>query len=223
MRTRASLAAVLAPLLAGALAAGCVLKRSKDSQMFVLEPLAARGVTTSAGAAPAAVVGVRPVEVPGWIDRPQVATRVAGSQVAADEFARWGEPVAKGVQRVVAENLAALLPERRVITAPWAGYEPVVHRVDVTITELARQADGSVLLEARWAIIARDRSTLVQRRSSHRSPAAAAGAAGAVEGSSQALEALSREIAETLLTLPLPPPEPERLRPKDEGKPAAQP
>lgn len=209
MRTRASLAAVLVPLLAGALVAGCVLKRSKDSQMFVLEPLAARGATAGT---PVAVVGVQPVEVPGWIDRPQVATRVAGSQVAADEFARWGEPIARGVQRVVAENLAALLPERRVISAPWAGYEPVVHKVDLTITELARQADGSVLLEARWAIIGRDRSTLAQRRSSHRSPAAA-GAAGTVEGSSQALEALSREIAETLLTLPLPPPEPPATQP----------
>lgn len=209
MRTRASLAAVLVPLLAGALVAGCVLKRSKDSQMFVLEPLAARGATAGT---PVAVVGVQPVEVPGWIDRPQVATRVAGSQVAADEFARWGEPIARGVQRVVAENLAALLPERRVISAPWAGYEPVVHKVDLTITELARQADGSVLLEARWAIIGRDRSTLAQRRSSHRSPAAA-GAAGTVEGSSQALEALSREIAETLLTLPLPPPEPRDTQP----------
>lgn len=209
MRTRASLAAVLVPLLAGALVAGCVLKRSKDSQMFVLEPLAARGATAGT---PVAVVGVQPVEVPGWIDRPQVATRLAGSQVAADEFARWGEPIARGVQRVVAENLAALLPERRVISAPWAGYEPVVHKVDLTITELARQADGSVLLEARWAIIGRDRSTLAQRRSSHRSPAAA-GAAGTVEGSSQALEALSREIAETLLTLPLPPPEPPATQP----------
>lgn len=213
MRTRASLAAVLVPLLAGALVAGCVLKRSKDSQMFVLEPLAARGAATATAGAPVAVVGVQPVEVPGWIDRPQVATRVAGSQVAADEFARWGEPIARGVQRVVAENLAALLPERRVISAPWAGYEPVVHKLDLTITELARQADGSVLLEARWAIIGRDRSTLAQRRSSHRSPAATAGAAGTVEGSSQALEALSREIAETLLTLPLPPPEPPAPRP----------
>jgi uncharacterized lipoprotein YmbA len=174
--------------------------------MFVLEPLATRSAAAPAGV-PEAVVGILPVEVPGWVDRPQVTTRVAGSQIVADEFARWGEPIAKGVQRVVAENVAALLPGRRVLTAPWAGYEPVVHKVDLTITELARQPDGSVLVEGRWAIIGEDRDTLVQRRSSHRSPAGV-GAAGTVEGSSQALEDLSREIAEALSALPLPATEP---------------
>lgn len=206
MRTRSSVALALVPALAGLLLSGCVLKRSKDAQVFVLEPLAARGAPAPPAAAEA-VVGVLPVEVPGWIDRPQITSRVAGSQVAADEFSRWGEPIAKGVERVVAENLAALLPRRRVVSAPWAGYEPVVHKVVLTVTELARQADGSVLLEAHWAIVGKDRATLVQHRSSHRSPAAVTGAAGIVEASSQVLEALSREIAEALSSLPLPPPE----------------
>jgi len=198
---------VLVLAAATAVLSGCVLKRSKDAQVFVLEPLAARGVATPPAApAPDAVVGVLPVEVPGWIDRPQITSRVAGSQVATDEFARWGEPIAKGVGRVVAENLAALLPGRRVVTAPWAGYEPVVHKVELTITELARQPDGTVLLEARWAIVGQDRSTLAQKRSSYRSPAATAGAAGLVDASSQALEALSRDIAATLAALPVPPP-----------------
>jgi uncharacterized lipoprotein YmbA len=211
MRSRSSVATALLPVVVAALGglvlAGCMLKRSKDAHIFVLEPLATRGAGEPAVAAPPeAVVGILPVEVPGWVDRPQVTARVAGSQIVADEFARWGEPIARGVQRVVAENLAALLPGRRVVTAPWAGYEPVVHKVDLTLTELARQTDGSVLVEARWAIIGRDRATLAQRRSSHRSPAGV-GAAGTVEGSSQALAALSREIAETLQALPLPPPE----------------
>jgi uncharacterized lipoprotein YmbA len=199
-------ALVLAPALAGVVLTGCVLKRSNDARVFVLEPLAARGVA-AADTQPVAVVGILPVGVPGWIDRPQVTTRVGDSQVLADEFSRWGEPIAKGIQRVVAENLAALLPSRRVITAPWAGYEPVVHEVDITITELARQSDGTVLLEAHWAIIGKGRTTLVQRRSSHRSPTPAPGADGIVEASSRVLEALSREIAQALEALPLPPAE----------------
>lgn len=191
-------------LAAGVVLSGCVLKRSKDAQVFVLEPLATRTPSAAPDAAPAVVVGVLPVEVPGWIDRPQITSRVAGSQVVTDEFARWGEPIAKGVGRVVAENLAALLPGRRIVTAPWAGYEPVVQKVEVTITELARQPDGSVLLEARWAVVGPDRATLAQKRASHRSPAAA-GAAGLVDASSQVLEALSRDIAATLSALPVAP------------------
>lgn len=208
MRTPRVPSVLVVAAAAAAVFSGCVLKRSKDAHVFVLEPLATRAAAAAPdtpSAAPEAVVGVRPVEVPGWIDRPQIAYRVAGSQVAADEFARWGEPIAKGVGRVVAENLAALLPGRRIVTAPWAGYVPVVHKVELTITELARQPDGSVLLEARWAVVGPDRSTLAQKRSSHRRPAAA-GAAGLVDASSQVLEALSREIAATLSALPVAPP-----------------
>lgn len=211
---RATRSSLLIGVAAAAALSGCALKRSKDAQVFVLEPLAARAAGAPATAQPAAVVGVLPVEVPGWIDRPQITSRVDGSQVAVDEFARWGEPIAKGVERVVAENLAALLPGRRVVSAPWAGYEPVVHKVDLTVTELARQADGTVLLEARWAIIGGDRATLVQRRASHRSGAAAAGAAGLVEAESQVLEALSRDIAEALSALP--------VEPRAEARPSAQ-
>jgi uncharacterized lipoprotein YmbA len=203
-KARFPLVLVLVALSGGL--AGCILKRSKDAQLFVLDPLAAqRAAATAAEAAPEAVIGVLPVEVPGWIDRPQITSRAAGGQVVADEFARWGEPIARGIERVVAENLAALLPGRRIVRAPWAGYEPVVYKVDLTVTELARQADGTVLLEARWAIIGRDRSTLVQRRASHRSASPAIGAAALVAAQSEVLEMLSREIAEALAALPASP------------------
>jgi uncharacterized lipoprotein YmbA len=176
---------VLAALALGSSA--CLVGRSREARTFVLDPLAARGAA-SPTAAPAAVLGVVKVTVPGWIDRPQVT-------------ARGGEPIAKGVQRVLAENLAALLPDRRVVTMPFATGEAVDHRLEVTVVEAARQADGSVLLEARWDVLG-EGGVLLRRRSSHRAPAGDPGAAGAVAGASEALAALSREIAEAVAALP---------------------
>jgi hypothetical protein len=207
---RARTTAVLVPALAGlVLLTGCVLKRSKNAQVFVLEPVAARGAAAPADA-PVAVVGVLKVTVPGWIDRPQMVTRAVGSQIVTDEFARWGEPIARGAQRVLAENLAALLPERRVVRAPFPPREPVEWRVDVAITELARQADGTVLLEALWAVLGKKGEVLVQRRSTHPATPSAAGAPGTAAGASDALAELSREIAGALRALPLPPAENEQ-------------
>jgi uncharacterized lipoprotein YmbA len=195
---------LLVPALGGlALFEGC-LKRSKLSEIYVLDPVAARDAAAPSQT-PEAVVGVLKVTVPGWIDRPQVTGRSATGQVQANEFARWGEPVPRGVQRVVAENLAALLPTRRVVVAPFSPSQVVHHRVDITLTEAARQADGSVLVEARWALVGPTGATLVQRRTSHRAHPTAAGAAGAVAGASDAIAELSREIAGALRALPLPP------------------
>ena len=134
-------------------------------------------------------------------------TAVRPGMTEADVLSRWGEPVAKGVQRVVTENLAALLPTRRVVAAPFSPNQVVHQRVDITLSEAARQADGSVLVEARWAVLGPKGATLVQHRTSHRANPTAAGAAGAVTGASDALGALSRDIADALRALPPPPPE----------------
>jgi len=171
---------------AAVLPGGCVLKRSKPAQTYVLDPLAVPG-SASPRETPLGVVGVLNVAVPGWIDRPQVTGRAASGQIVTDEFARWGEPIERGIQRVVAENLAALLPDRRVVAAPFAPSQAVDQRVDIRITEAARQVDGSVLVEARWAVLGPKGETLVQHRSSHRANPTAAGAAGAVTGASEAL------------------------------------
>jgi hypothetical protein len=199
MRARA----VLASTLAAAVLAGCVLGRSKAARTYVLDPLAAREAVAPAGT-PAATVGVERVAVPDWLDRPQVTGRGASGAIVADESARWGEPLARGVQRVVAENLAALLPDRRVLSAPFPPREGVDHRLFVTVVEAARQADGSVLLEARWEVLGSGGDVLSRRRSSHRSSPAVPGPAGAVAGTSETLAALCREIADVVRGLPAP-------------------
>jgi uncharacterized protein len=178
----------------------CLVGRSREARTFVLDPLAARGAA-SPTAAPTAVLGIAKVTVPGWIDRPQVTARGPAGEILTDDFARWGEPIAKGVQRVLAENLAALLPDRRVVTTPFSTGEAVDHRLEVTLVEAARQADGSVLLEARWDVLG-ESGVLLRRRSSHHAEGGAPGAAGAVAGASEALAALSREIAEAVAALP---------------------
>ena len=193
--SRPLLVAVLGLLVIG----GC-LKRTKMSETYVLDPLKAS--TEPPSTTPEAVVGVLKVTVPGWVDRPQLAGRSSTGQIVTNEFARWGEPVTRGVQRVVVENLAILLPTRRIVAAPFSPNQAVDQLVEVTLSEAARQADGSVLVEARWAVLSRAGTTLVQRRSSHRVHPTAAGAAGAVTGISEAIAELSREIAAALQALP---------------------
>lgn len=202
MRARA-LAVLASTLAVGLVLGGCVLKRSKVARTYVLDPLAAREAPAPA-ATPVATVGVEKVAVPDWLDRPQVTGRAASGEVVSDEFSRWGEPVAKGIQRVVAENLAALLPDRRVLAAPFPPRTAVNQRLLLTVVEAARQVDGSVLVEARWEVLGDGEEVLARRRSSHPATPTAVGAAGAVAGASDALAALSREIADLLRTLPPP-------------------
>jgi len=200
--TRSGLALV-SLVVATAWLGGCVLGRSKTARTFVLDPVAAREASAPTSVA-VAVVGVEKVSVPDWLDRPQVTGRGAGGEVVADELSRWGEPLPRGVQRVVGENLAALLPDRRILTAPYAPRETIEQRVSVTIVDLARHADGAVVLEARWELIAPDGRVLARRRSTHRATELLAGAAGAVAGVNETLAALCREIADVVREMKAP-------------------
>ena len=188
-----------------------MFRQSRHAQTFVLDAIVPPASHAEAPA-PTAVLGVLKVAVPAWLDRPQITGRGASGQVVADEYARWGEPVAKGIQRVVAENLAALLPDRRLVTAPFSPNVPVHQRVELTIVEAARQADGAVLVTARWAVLEAGGASLAQGRSSHSARPTAAGAPGAVSGSNEALAALSRDIADAVRALPAPEPTPSPLR-----------
>ena len=141
---RARRLSFLVPALAALLLVGGCLKRTKISETYVLDAVAARDVPAPSET-PEAVVGVLKVGVPGWIDRPQLSARGATGQIVANEYARWGEPVTKGMQRVMAENLAALLPTRRIVVAPFPPNEIVDHRVDVTLSE------GRNRIVRRWA------------------------------------------------------------------------
>ena len=201
MRPRAIVVLVTAAVLSVSFG-GC-LKRSKVARSYVLDPVAGEGAPTVA-VATGPVVGIERVSIPGWLDRMQVTGRAASGAVVTDEYSRWAEPLPRGIQRVVAENLVVLLPDRRVLTAPFPPRDTVAHRVELTLLEAARQADGAVLVEARWDVVGPSGEVLARRRSTYRSSPTALGAAGAVEGLNGALAALSRDIAELLR--PLPPP-----------------
>ena len=182
------------------LSAGCALKRSAPARLYVLQAVALDPVAAT-GDAPRGVLGVQRVSVPAWMDRPEITARTGRGEIVPDPLARWGEPITRGIQRVVTENLAALLPERHLVAAPFAVSQAVDHRLDLAITESARQPDGGVLVEARWAILGPDGVALVQRRSSHRK-AGAATAEGTVSATSEALALLSGEIAAAVRGLP---------------------
>lgn len=209
MRRARRMSRVMATIAAGAAAAACALSHTAPAKTYVLDPQPSAGAASPAPtASPVPVIGILKVTIPGWIDRPQIAGRTPSGEVAADEYARWGEPLGRGIQRVVAENLALLLPDQRIITAPFAPGDDPARRIEVIVAEAARQADHSVLLEARWSVLGRHGATLAQGRSRQRTRPSEVGAAGTVAGLNETLNGLSREIAEAVRGLPPNPPTP---------------
>ncbi len=173
--------------------AACIGGRaSPATQHYVLSPVVEAPPGRTASPAVPLVVGVGPVTLPAYLDRPQMVLRPAPDRIEITEFEQWGEPLRNGVTRVVAVNLARLLPESRVVAFPWRSTEAIGYQVVLDIGQMDGPAGGSVALDARWRVLDRSGSEVAARVSRLSEPAGKGTTAAAM---SRALGALSHEIA----------------------------
>ncbi|HLF98818.1 MAG TPA: PqiC family protein [Methylococcaceae bacterium] len=182
--------------------AGC-LRSTEQANFYLLEPLSAGSAAAEPGGAEnrsRPVVGVGPVKLPGYLNRPQIALAVGQGQIRLDEFRRWSEPLEDNFTRVLAENLRRLLPEVEVVIYPWRRSLDVAVQVEISVDVFHVAQDGNSLLDAQW-VATRGGKTELLKQSRQRLPADASSSAGIVAAQSQALAAFSREIAASLRPL----------------------
>ena len=185
-------------LVTALLAAGC-LGGTAPTRFYVLA--AVDGPAVSAERAMS--VGVGPVGLAGYLDRPQIVTRPAADKIDLAEFDQWGEPLRDAISRVLAEDLSRQLPAAKVSVFPWRGLEAVRYQVIVDVTRFDGPAAGDTALEARWRVLdAASGKEVAAKTTRLAEPAGGPGYTMAVSAMSRALGALSREIAQTLIALP---------------------
>ena len=135
-----------------ATAFGCGLLRSPSvppTTFYILSATSERGQIPTGRPL---TLGLGPVKLPPYLNRPEMVRRVAPNQLSFDEFNRWSEPLKDNVVRVLAADLDALLGLDRVIFYPWYSSTPMDYSVAVTVLRFEPQPDGNAVLDARWSI-----------------------------------------------------------------------
>ncbi len=196
MSTRTLLTALLVTAALGL--AACA--SSQPTRFFLLQPAATSPAQHPEPATePGRVLGIGPVELPRYLDRPQIVTRGTGHRLEVAEFARWGEPLRDNLTRVLAQNLALQLPADRIERFPWARSGSIDYQVTLEITRFEGIEGAESVLSAHWQI--RDPAsgeTLMARTSNLRATPQTPDHAGTVAALNQVLDALSREIGAAL-------------------------
>jgi uncharacterized protein len=141
-------------------------------------------------------IGVGPVTLPRYVDRPQIVTRSGPNQITLAEFDRWAEALDTNFSRVLAENLSILLPTARVVMSPWPRATSIDYQVTVDVTHFLSQVGGDSLLIADWLLFKGEGQDVLASGNS-RVTASPAGQnyAAIVAAMSQTVASLSREIA----------------------------
>jgi uncharacterized lipoprotein YmbA len=193
---------ILGVLLMGLI--GCAFGgRTAPSRFYLLSSLAASGSEPPAaiGARPIAI-GIGPVEISHYLDRPQIATRLSRNELSLAEFDKWAEPLQDNVTRVLAENLAVLLRADPVNIFQWRGSLAVDYRVQIDVIRMDGVLGGNATLMARWLIIEKDdRKVLLNRKSTFEEPTGTGDYKALVAAMSRTIASLSEEIAEEIKSL----------------------
>jgi hypothetical protein len=144
-------------------------------------------------------IGVGPVRIPQYLDRPQIVRRSSQNQLGLAEFAQWAEPLRVNISRVLAENLSILLATKHVSIFPWLRTTKIDYQVIMEITRFDGNPSENALLRARWSIFGEDgEAMLVSNSSSYSDPIKANDPEALVAALSRTVEHLSREIARAL-------------------------
>lgn len=141
-------------------------------------------------------IGVGPVTLPDYTDRPEIVTRISPNKLSLGEFDRWAEPLVDGFPRILMENLATLLCADPITLFPSRGPTQIDYRVEVEVLRLDGTLGESASLIARWIIIdEKETRVLTTRKSNLSSPAQGGDYDALVSAQSRTIAALSREIA----------------------------
>lgn len=188
------LALVAVTLGASLIVGGCASQPSRFYLLSAVPNTETASLEMSGQQGP--TIGVGPVTLPHYVDRPQIVTRTSPYELKVAEFDRWAEALDTNFTRVLAENLSILLPTARVVMSPWPRAIPIDYQVIVDVTHFLSQVGGDSLLIADWTLFKGEgQDALTSGRSRFSASPGGQDYAAIVAAMSQTVASLSREIA----------------------------
>jgi len=176
---------------------GCA--SSPPSRFYLLNPIQNGSEFTNSSSSPCINLGIGPVRLPEYTNRPQIVTRTSQNELSRSQFDLWAEPLSNTFSRVIAENLTRLLCTESVHLFPWMASIKPDYVVRAEVMEISGDLDTEAYLQVQWTIWgAAERKELVRKRSNYSERVQDPTYHSLVQAYSIMVGQLSREIAEAI-------------------------
>lgn len=146
-------------------------------------------------------VGVGPLNLPAYLDRPHIVTRATEHRLELSDFNRWAEPLKDSMLRVIAVNLSNELETTRVFALPRRiPVVPIEFKVEINVARFDGRLGGEVVLVARWILLGKEDQLISTKVSIIREQSVGSDYDALIKAQNKTLQKLSNEIAEAILT-----------------------
>ncbi len=148
----------------------------------------------------AEILGIGPIRVPEYLERPQMVTRGKRSELRIDDFNRWAEPIVDAQHRIIASNVDALLDDVIAVSYPYSVVTDYTAKLVGRIDRFDMDVAGTTRLDVFWAVASADNTLMIQPRRSIFTVAGGnpADPNSVAEAMSNCLTQFSREIADAV-------------------------
>ena len=182
------------------LLSGC-MRDSRPVQFYMLN--ADSGVADTARVSAASqgrVIGLGPIRIPEYLNRPQMIVAIADNQYRLSEDHRWAERLDQNISLALFKALPRQIGTDRIVRFPWSQRQVIDYQVSIDILEFNVDSNGQGRLIAQWSIKRKDKPT-IDRRFNYQFPASTTDQAVMVRAQSKCLTKLGQEISATLRQL----------------------
>ncbi len=145
-------------------------------------------------------VGVGPLVLPKYLDRPQIVTQASMHELSLAEYHKWAEPLKGRMLHVLGENLSDSLLTDEVIVFPWKRSQTPDYQVTFDVLQFDGMEDRDVVFKVRWKIFGEEGTKLIQKKVSViTEPWDGQDYGMLVQAMSRMLSTFSQEVAASLL------------------------
>jgi uncharacterized lipoprotein YmbA len=185
------------------ISSSCALRRSTNTNFYILSPLARPVVEKQDEKGnKCKTIAVGPLDLPEYLNRPQIVTRVNPSELRLAELDNWAEPLKGNIIRVLAENISRLICTKAVVIYPWNKSLGIDYQVDIKIIWMDGKLGDKAILVIQWAILdATDKSVLLTRNSQYTESVTGTTYSALVEAHSRLIAAFSQDIVQAIKSL----------------------
>jgi len=182
---------------------GCLsIPSSPTPRFYALSAVNENQVSKKINIASDVLIGIGPVKIPEYLNRPQMVTQDKKKMLQFAQFDRWGGSLDTGLARLIREDLTVMLPGAKLTLYPWDPSIAVKYQVSVEVVQLDSKLDKDMFLVVQWMVIdVQNSKTVIIKRSEFRQPIVPQNYSGLAKTLSTACASLSSQIAEALGTL----------------------
>ena len=109
------------------------------------------------------IVGLGPIRIPEYLNRPQIMVAISDNQYSISEEHRWAENLDQNILLALYKVLPAQLNTDHVLRYPWSQRQDINYQVSVDILDLTINPQGQSQFIAQWSIKVKEKANIDKR------------------------------------------------------------